>query len=154
MRRHAGILDHAVGKTHAARTRAPRLEAGVRESLDDVSPRGPVQIEKTKKKRDTRARIRKPFQVTRELRILGHQVSIRRIFSTWTMGEKIGESDCDRGEILILAGLESSVDEATVLHEAIHVISDHLSLDVSEAQVSGLAQGLFAMLKDNPEFLR
>jgi len=53
-----------------------------------------------------------------------------------------------------LRGLEKSVDDATVLHEAIHIISDHLSLDLDEHEVSGLSQGLFALFKDNPEFLR
>ncbi|HXP82597.1 MAG TPA: hypothetical protein VN976_22045 [Verrucomicrobiae bacterium] len=66
----------------------------------------------------------------------------------------MGESNADGGLIRVLRGLEKSVDDATVLHEAIHIISDHLSLDLDEHEVSGLSQGLFALFKDNPEFLR
>lgn len=90
----------------------------------------------------------------RELRILGHMVQVERVESTWFLSPKLGESDSDHGKILILEGLERSVDEATLLHEVIHTISDHLGLDLEESQVSGIAQGLFALFKDNPEFLR
>lgn len=40
----------------------------------------------------------------------------------------------------------------TILHEAIHAISDHYGLDLKEKTVRVLEQQLSAMFQDNPEF--
>ena len=39
--------------------------------------------------------------------------------------------------------------QATLLHEAIHVISDHMHLGLSERQVRGLEVGISSFLRDN-----
>jgi hypothetical protein len=154
VRGHAGILENTDGKTNAARIGARRGKESVPRPLENLPSRGPLPVQKAKTKRARRARIGKAFFVTKALRILGHTVRVERVRSPWVLSAKMGESDVDRGVIRILAGLEKSVDDATVLHEAIHIISDHLSLDLNETEVSGIAQGLFALFQDNPEFLR
>ena len=65
----------------------------------------------------------------------------------------MGESDSFEGTIRIRADLEASVHQATLLHEIIHMIDHYLDLQLTEEMVSGVAQGLFATIRDNPTFL-
>lgn len=43
--------------------------------------------------------------------------------------------------------------EEVILHEAIHMISDSLNLDLVETQVVGLGNGLYQLLKENPKLI-
>ena len=88
------------------------------------------------------------------LKILGHVVTITRVPASFILSSNIGESDSGQGTIKIVDGLEKSVYEATLLHETFHIIDKHLDLGLTEDQVSGLAQGLFQVLRDNPRFMR
>lgn len=42
----------------------------------------------------------------------------------------------------------------TVLHEAVHAISESLGLDLRERQVLALGASLLALLRENPDFVR
>lgn len=88
------------------------------------------------------------------LKILGHDVTVKTVKRTLFATPNIGEADSEKGEIRLVEGLERSVYEATLLHEVLHIIDHHLDLDVTEAQITGLAQGLFQVWKDNPGFLK
>lgn len=88
------------------------------------------------------------------LRILGHNVCVSLVTSPMGSTDVIGEADYQGGQIRILANLEQSVFQATLLHETIHIIDHHLGLQLSEEQVAGIAQGLFQVFRDNPRFLK
>lgn len=47
----------------------------------------------------------------------------------------------------------ANVDEV-LLHEAVHMISDSLDLDLVETQVVGLGNGLYQLLMDNPKLIK
>ena len=87
-----------------------------------------------------------------EIRILGHVVQIETFGRDGTAHK--GECEYDRNEIRIGDWLHDSMAEATLLHEIVHFIDDCLDLNLSEEQVAGVAQGLYQVLCDNPEFLR
>ncbi len=82
------------------------------------------------------------------LRILGHRVTVTRVRRA-LLSDPMGEADHQRGEIRIVRGLEPSVERATLLHEIVHIVNDHLDLGLSEEQVTGVAQGVFQVLEDN-----
>ena len=50
--------------------------------------------------------------------------------------------------VMIKACLDYDSKMSTLLHEIIHMISDQLSLNLSEKQVCGLEAGLFSIIKD------
>jgi hypothetical protein len=86
------------------------------------------------------------------LKILGHTVAVEKM-ERGGRGN-IGECEHDANRIAIGDWLEESVADATLLHEVMHFVSDCLGLDAKEEVVAGLAQGLFQVFQDNPEFLR
>jgi len=87
------------------------------------------------------------------LRILGHVVSVTPIYNRLHGDNTHGESDDSDGTIRIRGDLEPSIYQATLLHEVVHLIDDFLGLGLTEAQVTGISQGLFATIRDNGNFL-
>lgn len=47
--------------------------------------------------------------------------------------------------------LPNDTRHSTLLHEVIHLISDLTSVELSEVQVDVVAQGMFTLMKDNPQ---
>jgi hypothetical protein len=88
-----------------------------------------------------------------KLRVLGHNILVERVKVGFTTTTVQGEYDSEQGIISVRMGMEPSIEEATVLHEVIHVIDVALDLGLSEDQVVGVAQGLFQFLADN-EFMQ
>lgn len=68
--------------------------------------------------------------------------------------DKMGLCDTLNQKIWIEEGLKYDTQKETVLHETVHAISDEMGLDLSEAQVSGTAKGMLAVLIDNPSFAK
>jgi hypothetical protein len=87
------------------------------------------------------------------LRILGHPVKVHLV-EVPLQESALGQADAENGEIRIRADLEKSVEQATLLHEVIHVLDHHLDLGLTEEQVAGIGQGLFQVLRDNPLFTK
>jgi hypothetical protein len=56
----------------------------------------------------------------------------------------MGRADSKHAEITICTGMTKDMENKTILHEQIHVISDLLNLELSEEQVAGITMGLFA----------
>lgn len=70
-----------------------------------------------------------------------------------------GEGDMGRAcvmtqEVLVNDGLPVDTKVSTVIHELTHIISDLISLNMSEEQVDGMSVGLFTLMKDNPGFIK
>ncbi len=67
--------------------------------------------------------------------------------------DDLGESDLENQHITIKDGLKPEQEKSTLLHECLHAISDTLGLGLNEKHVQGLETGLWALLKDNPQFV-
>jgi hypothetical protein len=63
--------------------------------------------------------------------------------------------DCStEGQVLTIRdGQPLENEQDCVLHEAIHALSDYMEIKLKEHQVTKLATGLLAVLKDNPSFV-
>ena len=57
----------------------------------------------------------------------------------------------DKAVIKIDSGLALVSQRLTMMHEIVHGIADYLDVDMSEKEVSLMANGITAMLMDNPE---
>lgn len=66
----------------------------------------------------------------------------------------MGRQETDNQRIFIREGQPLESEQDTVLHEVIHCIEEMLGLDMTEEQVTKLAMGLLAAIKDNPSFVR
>ena len=62
----------------------------------------------------------------------------------------MGRTSPERQEIFIRTGQPLESEQDTVLHEVIHAVDETLGLQMNEYQVTVLATGLLAALKDNP----
>lgn len=87
-----------------------------------------------------------------KLRILGKPFRLE-----FGNGPPLGEldmGDCNtEGQVLtIREGQPLENEQDTVLHELIHALSDSMEIKLKEHQVTKLATGLLAVLKDNPRF--
>lgn len=89
------------------------------------------------------------MKLPRKLRLLGHDILVERVKIGLSASTTLGQYDSESGEIRVREGLEPSIEDATVLHEVVHVIDVTLCLSLSEDQVVGVAQGIFAFLADN-----
>jgi hypothetical protein len=89
-----------------------------------------------------------------KLRILGHPITVSSVEPSLKGMDNMGECESFKGTITIRGDLEESVYTATLLHEILHLIDHYLELKLSEEQVTGLGEGLFSTLRDNPQFLK
>ena len=94
------------------------------------------------------------FKIPTKLRVFGHTYSV-------TIGELDGEGAniygicLHREKKIILSNKNTySQNEATLLHEVIHVISDSFAAGLEEKQVQAIASGLYSVLKDNEKLLK
>ena len=60
----------------------------------------------------------------------------------------------DKALIRIDSGLAPVSQRLTMIHEIVHGIADYLDVEMSEKEVSTMANGITAMLMDNPDVLR
>lgn len=60
----------------------------------------------------------------------------------------------DKAIIKIDTGLALVSQRLTLIHEIVHGIADYLDVDMSEKDVSLMANGITAMLMDNPEVVK
>jgi hypothetical protein len=86
------------------------------------------------------------------LKILGKPFRLQ--FVTGSPLEEDDMGDCNtEGQVLsVRDGQPIENEQDAVLHEAIHAISDYMEIKLKEHQVTKLATGLLALLKDNPSF--
>lgn len=68
--------------------------------------------------------------------------------------EILGECSTIPHPEIRLRALSTPFEYITLLHECIHLISDFYDLNLSEAQVRALDQGISMLLKDNPKLLK
>ena len=66
----------------------------------------------------------------------------------------MGRQDTDKQEMFVRQGQPLDSEQDTVLHEITHCVDEMLDLGLTEDQVTKLAMGLLAVLKDNPALIR
>ena len=64
----------------------------------------------------------------------------------------MGDCNTEAQTITIRTGQPLENEQDSVLHEVLHAISDYMEIKLREHQVTKLATGLLAVLKDNPRF--
>lgn len=60
----------------------------------------------------------------------------------------------DKREIYLNGDYDEDQQKATLLHEAIHAIDELYGIRISEEQVEQLGNGLYSLIKDNPDLFR
>ena len=87
------------------------------------------------------------------IKVLSHAVEvIEDDPKQWAAGG-MGRADSMKMVIRLNAAMPVDAKVSTVLHEVIHLGSDMLGLDLSEAQVNGAAAVVFSLLRDNEEYM-
>lgn len=66
----------------------------------------------------------------------------------------VGETYTHKQLIRMQKGTPPDTERETLLHEVIHAVDESLALHMTEAQVHGLACGLYAVLRDNEQALK
>ena len=84
------------------------------------------------------------------VRILGRVFKVTYVIKGSLADDELGEVDLGKQRIAILEGMAADKERAVLLHEIVHGIDDILDLRMSEKQVEGIENGLFAVLSDNP----
>lgn len=88
------------------------------------------------------------------VKVLGQKFTI-----TFTEGDPLdaddlGECAVDSLSIAVRDKLNPEKERLVLLHEVIHAIEDVLNLKLSEKQVEGLETGVYALIRDNPAFIK
>lgn len=88
------------------------------------------------------------------IKILSHDVTVTEEDpSMWSEGG-MGRSYIKTGQIVLNKTMQQDSKRSTMIHEAVHYISDLTSSDLTEQQIDAVAVGMFSLLKDNPEFIK
>ena len=86
-----------------------------------------------------------------KIRLLSHEFRVIVESPThWSEGG-MGRASLKEQTIRLNDVLPNDTRHSTLLHEVIHLISDLTSIELTEVQVDVVAQGVFTLLKDNPE---
>ena len=88
------------------------------------------------------------------VRILGVKYPVATETNTDFTGTANGHIDGDAQAIRIADGLGPDKGRETLLHEVIHGTSFAMCSDLTEHQVRSMANGLYAVFRDNPDLIR
>lgn len=64
----------------------------------------------------------------------------------------LGYTDLNNAKIVISSQYPVNMQHQTLLHEILHAISYAYGADLTEQQVDSLAKGLYATIRDNPQY--
>ena len=88
------------------------------------------------------------------VRVLGKQISYRWVDVIEHEGEELnGLADYDNQDVQIREGLPLETEQEKVLHETLHLIECAMEMDLEDEVIARFANGLLAVLKDNPRFV-
>lgn len=88
-----------------------------------------------------------------KLKILGKPFKVEFGNSAPLEDGDMGDCNTEGQAITIREGQPLDNEQDSVLHEVIHAVSDYMEINLKEGQVTKLATGLLAVLKDNPKFV-
>lgn len=87
------------------------------------------------------------------IRLFSHEIRvIVESPAHWSEGG-MGRASLIDQTIRLNDALPNDTRHSTLLHEVIHLISDLTGVELSEVQVDAVTQGMFTLLKDNPELV-
>jgi len=89
-----------------------------------------------------------------KLRVLGQDLAIVADAELVNDRDAYGEYRGLRGEIALFPRATPNRQGDTLIHEAVHVLSDRLDLGLDEGTVRRLAAGVHAVMRDNPKAVR
>jgi len=84
------------------------------------------------------------------IRILGKPVKVQFLDGPPLEDGDMGDCNTEAQVITIRTGQPLENEQDSVLHEVLHAISDYMEIKMKEHQVTKLATGFLAVLKDNP----
>jgi len=87
-----------------------------------------------------------------KLKILGKPFQVNYGYEAPLEDGDMGDCNTDGQVLTIRDGQPLESEQDTVLHEALHALSDAMEIKLKEHQVTKLATGLLALLKDNSHF--
>lgn len=87
------------------------------------------------------------------LRIIGKQYKTALVDKVDDQ-DSDGESDPVSQRIILAKSQTFEPARETTLHELVHAIDHQMGLGLKEKQVEGLGVGIFALMRDNPSFVR
>lgn len=91
------------------------------------------------------------------IRILNQYYDIKEEDPKEWSSNGMGRMSPCKGEILINKNMYDDAKSSTVIHEAIHAIAQHCSLDTlnnDEVAISCIATGILGLIRDNPELIK
>jgi len=88
----------------------------------------------------------------KKLRIQGFDVAV--IVEDLASQGMLGRCSTTNQKIVVSSGIPEDVKNSTILHEAVHYISDLFNIDLSESQVCILETAFFNFIKSNPAFIK
>jgi Zn-dependent peptidase ImmA (M78 family) len=89
------------------------------------------------------------------VRVLGKQFQIKfHPEGSEEMEGNLGMCSYDKQIVYVEEGMPLENEQSTVFHELIHAVEEMMQLGLSEEHVKGLEVGLFALLRDNPSFVK
>lgn len=93
------------------------------------------------------------FNPAGTLRVLGYDYEVRGVTSADAPRE---DGTSDLGRALIRVDVERAPDHVrqVALHEILHAVDDATDTGLRETQVMRLARGLYAVCRDNPDYMR
>ena len=86
------------------------------------------------------------------INILGHRYTVSEWPSDLWAGNGLGRSDIATAQLSLKSTIPADLKKSTLLHEIIHQLADLLDLPMKESElaISGLAVGLYNVLRANP----
>jgi hypothetical protein len=88
-----------------------------------------------------------------KLRLLGHDISV--IYGDPGIGRDVyGSWDRSSMTIQISNAIHQQDQVSTLIHEIGHALNDLLDLGITESQIAALTQGLYQVLRDNPDMFK
>lgn len=89
----------------------------------------------------------------KSVRVLGKSYLLKQVEKS-AVADDLGACSSDEQEILIRKGLPLATEQDTTLHEVMHAVDHAMGTKLTERQIGGMATGLLAVFKDNPEFMK
>lgn len=88
------------------------------------------------------------------VRVLGKKIAYRWVDRIEHEGEELnGLADYDGQDVQIKNDLPLETEQEKVLHETLHIIECAMEMDLEDEVVARFANGLLAVLKDNPSLI-
>lgn len=88
------------------------------------------------------------------LKILGKSYTVEQDPDLMVTEEEAGHIHVFKQLIKVAPNQHPEQLREVVLHEVIHALEGELGIELEERDVQALSAGMFAVLKDNPEFVR